>query len=128
MYFHLNRLILVLEIIASFMDNKKTKPLKVTEIQQKAFDVYSYYWKEIWSTVVFLVGLGAWVTSFISSASGDELNKIRSEYDVKIDSVISREKRTCQETMNNLTKFMVSINPNVKSTIDSSTNRKKNEN
>ncbi|WP_411973386.1 hypothetical protein ACLCDV_08090 [Sphingobacterium sp. Lzh-3] len=110
------------------MDNKKTKPLKVTEIQQKAFDVYSYYWKEIWSTVVFLVGLGAWVTSFISSASGDELNKIRSEYDVKMDSVISREKRTCQETMNNLTKFMVSINPNVKSTIDSSTNRKKNEN
>lgn len=123
MFLHLNRLILTLEIIASFMDNKKTKTLKVTEIQQKAVDVYSFYWKEMWAVVLFLLGAGFWAASFISSASGDDLNKVRAEYDKKLDEVISREKKDCQETLNNYTKFIGSINPNLKPSNDSS-NRK----
>jgi len=108
------------------MDNKKTKPLKVTDIQQKAFDVYSFYWKEIWGFVLFVLAAGGWGASLVNS-SGDDLNKIRAEYDKKIDSVISREKKYFQETMNNYTKFIVSINPNIKSSSDSLSNRKQNE-
>ncbi len=114
------------EIIAYCMDNKKTKPLKVTEIQQKAFDVYSFYWKEIWAFVLFVLAAGGWGASLVTS-SGDDLNKIRAEYDQKVESVISREKKDCQETLKNYTKFIESINPNVKSSSSDLSNRKQNE-
>lgn len=113
MYLHSNRLILVCEIIAIFMDKKETKPLKVTEHQQKVIDVFIVNWKEIWGTICSLVLASFFVGKFFGNISDNKnINQSNLELQKKLDDVRAEENKNCDKIIQRYSEMIKSITPN----------------
>lgn len=113
MFFRLNRLILTLEIIASFMEKKETKPINVTEYQQKLIDIFFKDWKTIIGAIAAIVVASFYVGVFYEKVSNNKNeNESNLEHQKEMEAVRAELNKNCDKMISHYTEIIKSITPN----------------
>lgn len=94
------------------MEKKKTKPLKVTENQQKLFDVLALYWKELLSYTIFLIGVSLGLGRYIKSNSEQEnISKINLQHQARIEEIQKKCSEDNAKMVNSITEIVKTMSP-----------------
>lgn len=104
---------MTLEIIASFMEKKETKPINVTEYQQKLIDIFFKDWKTIIGAITAIVVASFYVGVFYEKVSNNKNeNESNLEHQKEMEAVRAELNKNCDKMISHYTEIIKSITPN----------------